>query len=127
MKALLTLLTGLMLSTAAMAQSNDAIVGEWKNEDKGVTIKIYAQDGKYHGQVIGHDNAFKNRMLKSRTIMMLQGFEATQNNAYCCGIIKKPRDSNEYKGTLTLLNGNTLEVKMTDDGETSTQTWVKKA
>jgi len=126
MKVLLTLLTGLMLSTAAMAQSNDAIVGEWKNEDKGVTIKIYAQDGKYHGQVIGHDNAFKNRMLKSRTIMMLKDFEAAENNAYCCGVIMQPKEEKEFTGTLTLLNANTLEMQVTHNGQTGTQTWLKQ-
>ncbi len=115
------------------AQSPDAILGTWWNQEKEAQIEIYQCDGKYCGKIVflkepnypakdpkgmagkpkvdreNPDPAKKERPILG--INMVGGFTHSGGNVWENGFIYDPRDGKSYKCKLTLESPDNLKVR----------------
>ena len=127
MKKITLLLLSLFISISSFAQSGkDAILGDWYNQEKDAIIKIYKEDGKYHGKITWMLNPLDengnpktdplnpDESLQSRSRMgmvIMYNFEYDGDNEWDDGNIYDPKSGNEYSGTMTLTSENRLDLR----------------
>ena len=127
MKKIFSISISLLFSLNLLAQSeSDVILGNWYNQEKDAVIKIYKEDGKYHGKIIWMLNPLDengnpktdplnpDESLQSRSRMgmiILYNFEYDSENEWDDGNIYDPKSGNEYSGTMTLTSKNNLNLR----------------
>ena len=127
MKQLSISLFALLISIGTMAQSkNDAIVGNWYNQEKDAVINIYQEAGKYHGKITWMLNPLDengkaktdplnpDESLRSRSRMgmvIMYNFTHDGESIWDNGNIYDPKSGKEYSGTMTLTSENTLDLR----------------
>ena len=120
-------LLSLFIGISSFAQSGkDAILGDWYNQEKDAIIKIYREDGKYHGKITWMLNPLDengnpktdplnpDESLQSRSRMgmvIMYNFEYDGENEWDSGNIYDPKSGNEYSGTMTLTSENRLDLR----------------
>ena len=127
MKKLFALTIGLFFSLSTLAQSeSDVILGDWYNQEKDAIIKIYKEDGKYHGKItwmlnpldkngnpktdpLNPDESMQSRSRMGMIIMY--NFEYDSDNEWDNGNIYDPKSGNEYSGTMSLTSKNHLNLR----------------
>ena len=126
MKKIFSISISLLFSLNLLAQSeSDVILGNWYNQEKDAVIKIYKEDGKYHGKIIWMLNPLDengnpktdplnpDESLQSRSRMgmiIMYNFEYDSENEWDDGNIYDPKSGNEYSGTMTLTSKNNLNL-----------------
>lgn len=102
----------------SFAQSNK-IVGVWLTENKTGKIKIYEQNGKYYGKIIGGDNPDRldsknsDKSLRSRKLfgtVILTGLEYDGNGNWRNGKIYDPDNGGTYTCT-AWFDGKVLKLR----------------
>ena len=138
MKKISLLILGLFLVTiTSFAQSDrDAILGDWYNEEKDAVIKIYKENGLYHGKITWMLNPLDengkpktdplnpDESLKSRPrlgMVIMYDFKYERNSEYSSlgyvvakwadGNIYDPKSGKEYSGSMTLASKNRLDLR----------------
>mgnify|MGYP001475555590 CR=1 FL=1 len=127
MKKINLLLLSLFIGISSFAQSGkDAILGDWYNQEKDAIIKIYREDGKYHGKITWMLNPLDengnpktdplnpDKSLQSRSRMgmiIMYNFKYDGDNEWDDGSIYDPKSGNEYSGTMTLTSENRLDLR----------------
>jgi uncharacterized protein (DUF2147 family) len=139
MRATLVLAAFLVVvaATPALADDADAVVGLWATapdtEDGQAHVKIYQQDGLYHGKIVwlekpvypddddggmagkekvdreNPDESMRDRPIMGLPIMF--DFAYKGKNKYAKGTIYAPDDGKTYKCKLTLEDANKLKVR----------------
>lgn len=114
------------ISTNAVAQSKNAVVGVWKNGEGTAMVQIYEKSDKFYGKIVwlkipnDANNKPKtdvnnpNEKLQSRPLKGLEnlvGFVYKGDNIWDDGTIYDPKNGNDYSCTMTLTDNNTLEVR----------------
>ena len=123
----------LLLSFPVYAQSPDAILGKWWNEEKDAQIEIYTCDGKYCGKIVHltepnypsndpkgmagqpkvdreNPDAAK-RQLPIIGMNLVGGFNHTGGNVWENGFIYNPKEGKTYKCKMTLESPDKLKVR----------------
>ncbi|RPD42899.1 DUF2147 domain-containing protein [Chitinophaga barathri] len=122
---LLAALLLLMIPVYAKAQSADAIVGLWLNEEKDAKIQIYRTGDKYYGKIVWIANAYEadgktprkdsknaDASLRNRSIInmvILTDFEY-DDGEWEDGKIYDPKSGKTYSSKIKH-KGNTLDIR----------------
>jgi len=123
----------LLLFSIVHAQTQDAIVGKWWNQEKEAQIEIYSCGGKYCGKIVWMkepnypatdpkgmggqprvDRENPDPAKKERPILGLNlvwGFTYSGGNLWEGGQIYDPREGKTYKCKMTLENPDHLKVR----------------
>ena len=113
-------------NTTDLTITEDALTGTWKNEEKGVTIKIYEQNGDYFGKIIAIDDPEKNNQIQGKNLLLLKDFQKTSDANYCCGTVEHFGKKRTFNGTIQLINDNLMQLKVSFRGMSRIQKWIKK-
>lgn len=120
------IVTGLFLFFLGIGTTTaqEDIVGNWRDDIKGVTIEVFKDNGKFYGKLVDSDDEEDNKKIKSKEdIIILKDFEKAKGVSYCCGTIYQPKLKREFTGTLVLLNKNQLELNVKFQGMSRTRIW----
>lgn len=116
----------ILMFFSSFSINNTAILGEWINEKKTVSILLYMENDKLQGKVVwllkthdkeGNLKIDKNNpdeKLRNQPIMgliVLKDFERSKNNLWDKGLIYDPKTGKSYKAYLSLKDENTLSVR----------------
>lgn len=123
----------LSASAAAYAANGDDILGVWNNEEKDAKIEIFKCSGKYCGKIVSakepnypansregvpgtprldHNNP--DRAKRSKPILGLQivnDFIFSGRNVWKGGSVYDPKNGKTYRGKITLVSPNTLDLR----------------
>ena len=123
----LSLLCMFILTFAVTTVNAQAeIEGKWRDNDKGVVILIYEEEGKYFGQLIEAEDPKVNEKIQSNDkIILLRGFEKESDTKFCCGKIYQPKKQKSFSANLELEDENTLKIKVKKGFIKRTQTWTR--
>ncbi len=127
MKALLIVITALLIHPFVKANDSDAILGIWQNGTGKGQIQIYKSGSKYYGKIIwlkqpnGKDGLPRidvknsNKDLRTKPLLgkvMLRDFEFDlDDKEWENGKVYNPEDGKEYSCYMRLKDGNTLTVR----------------
>jgi uncharacterized protein (DUF2147 family) len=102
------------------------IEGKWRDNDKGVMVLIYEEEGKYFGQLIESDNAEANEKIQSNgKIIILRDFKKESETKFCCGKIYQPKKKKSFSASIELEDENTLKIIVKKGIIKRTQSWTK--
>ena len=125
MKYLITILAIGLLSSAALGQKADDILGVWWNQEKDAKIEIY-RDGKvYRGKIVWQkvplneagkpkvDVNNPDKKLQSRPVMGLVVLNDLEwdDDEWDSGSIYDPKNGSTYSCYITITNQNTLKLR----------------
>jgi uncharacterized protein (DUF2147 family) len=125
MKHLALLAISFILSIATYAQSSNAIVGKWLNDEKDGKVEIYETGGKFYGKLVWLKNTYqadgktlrkdsknKDAKLRERTLLnalILTGFRF-DDGKWVDGQVYDPKSGKTYSCEIKIKNGN-MEVR----------------
>ncbi len=117
----------IILSLIALStHAQTSIEGQWRDYEKGVTISIYEEDGKFFGQLVSSDDAEQNAKIQQKgKIILLKNFEKKGDKKYCCGTIYQPQYDRTLNATLFLENEDTLQIKAKYGIFSGTRLWKR--
>jgi uncharacterized protein (DUF2147 family) len=96
-----------------MAFSQNSIKGIWQPEGKKAIFKIYEENGKFYGQLIGSDNLDENKKIKEKQkIVLLRDLQKESDTEYCCGTFIAPEKKKKLTASAILKNEDTLVLKI---------------
>ena len=123
--ALLLLLLIFSLGISSL-KAQSGIEGEWSTPDGGV-ILIYEVDEKYFGKVVSSDDPEQNAKLQQQEedIILLKDFSKKNDTKFCCGSIYIPQRDRTLSATITLIDEDTLKIKVKAGVMSATRTWKK--
>ncbi len=123
----------LCMVPAAGAQSPDAVLGKWWNEEKDAQVEIYSCEGKYCGKIVmlkepnypandpkgmagkpkvDRENPEADKRERPLLGMnLVWGFTPAGEKAWEGGLIYNPREGKTYKCKLTLESPDRLKVR----------------
>ena len=116
----------ILIGFTSCAQNNDPIIGIWdvKNVYYQATYEIVEHEGKFFGKVhYYNDGKSEYKGDNKKEDYFLTDVEK-QNGKYIKGKMYMP-DGSFYNVVFTLKNDNTLEAKMTVDGQPYTENWKR--
>lgn len=133
MKNVLSLLLAVASLIATNALAGDEIVGIWHTAQDKSQVQIFKSNGRYFGRIISlkdpnwpandelgqggkpkTDRRNPNHSLRGRPIVGLQlmnDFEAAGKGRWDGGKVYDPESGKTYKGKITLVNPNRLELR----------------
>jgi sterol desaturase/sphingolipid hydroxylase (fatty acid hydroxylase superfamily) len=111
----------LLLFLPASAQ----IEGKWKVEDKTSIVEIYKQGNKYYGKLISTTPEEQKKIPAGKTVMVLTDFEKKDQVTFINGTMNMLRKKRKVKGTLILINKNTLALNGSYLGYSGKQIWTR--
>jgi uncharacterized protein (DUF2147 family) len=98
---------------SAITYSQNPIEGLWQPEGKDAIFKIYEENGKFYGQLIGSNNPEEDLKIKEKDkIILLRDLQEESKSEYCCGIFISPEKKKKVSASLTLKNDNTVLLKI---------------
>lgn len=125
--ALLSFMLLTLLSVNATAQSANAVVGEWLNQDEDAKVTIYKQGSKYYGKVswllepkddngvdrVDEENPDKSkRNQKIMGLVLLKDFEWDgSDKEWKRGSIYDPKNGKTYSCYMKLMDNNKLKIR----------------
>jgi uncharacterized protein (DUF2147 family) len=131
--AAIILFSILFCAAVARAANDDDILGVWNNEEKDGRIEIFKCGGKYCGKIVWAkepnyptgstegapgtprlDHKNPDHAKRSRPILGLQivnDFSFAGENEWKGGTVYDPKSGNTYRGKLTLIPPNRLELR----------------
>lgn len=118
-KILFTVVAVFIGSLVLMAQSNDPILGTWKNSTGEAHIEVYKKGDKYFGKLAWINNASKkdennpNEKLRDRKLLGLEILTnfVKKGKVYEGGQIYDPKSGKTYSCKMTPKDGDKLEVR----------------
>lgn len=112
--------------TAFSFRAQAQIEGQWKDTEKGITIFIYEQEGKYFGRLISSEDAEQNKKIQENgKIVLLRDFEKKSDTKFCCGTIFQPKAKRTLNATLYLEDDKTLKIKASYGFFSGTKYWKR--
>jgi hypothetical protein len=102
------------------------IEGQWKDTEKGITIAIYEQEGKYFGRLISSEDAEQNKKIQENgKIVLLRDFEKRNDTKFCCGTFFHPKAKRTLDATLYLEDDKTLKIEASYGFFSGTNYWKR--
>jgi uncharacterized protein (DUF2147 family) len=117
----------MLLAAAAALGSPAAVAGKWETPTKHGVVEIVACGPSICGRLVESDGLRANPQLRDvhnkdtaqngrplKGLLMLQGFAATTVNGkegWDGGTIYNPDDGGTYKGTITMVDADTLKLR----------------
>lgn len=116
----------LLMLGAYLCHAEASIEGVWLNGDGDGWIEIAIVDGELRGTIVGSpddpdrlqpsrlDELNPDPALRGRELFgleILQGFRQTDEDAWKGGTIYDPNSGNTYKGTITVVDADTLKLR----------------
>ena len=81
---LVCIIISLLASTITFSQNT--IEGTWQPEGKDAIFKIFEENGKYYGQLIGSNDSNQDEQIKEKdAIILLRDLQKESNTNFCCG------------------------------------------
>ena len=109
-----------------MSHAQISIEGHWQPEGKDAVFKIYEEDGKYYGQLIGSNNPEEDKKIKEKEpIILLRNLEKKTDTKYCCGTFISPENKKEVTASFALLDDNTLKFNAKKGPFSKSVTWKR--
>lgn len=122
----ITLLTiSLVFSLVTYAQSSNAIVGKWFDEEKDGKVEVYETGGKFYGKLVWMKRPYeadgktlrkdvknKDEKFRGRTLLnavILTGFRFNEGK-WVDGKVYDPKSGKTYSCEIKIKNGN-MEVR----------------
>lgn len=97
--------------TAIPAFSQHSIEGTWQPEGKEAIFKIFEENGKYYGKLIGSNNQDQDKQIKEKdAIILLSDLQKESSTTYCCGTFIAPEKKKKLAADVTLKDENTIEI-----------------
>jgi uncharacterized protein (DUF2147 family) len=126
-RSMLTL-AGIFLFLVSNAQTADAIIGKWLNEDKDAHVQIYKENGKFFGKIVWLnepnepatglpklDDDNEDESLRSRPVMgmiLLKDFVYDSDDAeWEDGTIYDPKNGKTYDCYMNFDEDGTLKIR----------------
>ena len=111
MKSIVLMITCLFTNVVVFSQSS--IEGTWQPKGKDAIFKIYEENGKFYGQLIGSNNKDEDKKIKEQeSIVLLRDLKEESNNTFCCGTIISPKNKKKASATLKIKDKNTILLKL---------------
>ncbi len=111
MKSVLTIIICLTSTFAALSQNR--IEGTWRPEGKDAIFKIFEENGKFYGQLIGSDNPEEDEQIKQKDqILLLRDLQEESDSNYCCGTFISPEKKKKLSASLRLKDEDTIVLKV---------------
>lgn len=88
-----------------------SIEGKWIDRKTNAIIEIEKHKDKFFGKVISSGNKEEDKAIEGKTVYVLNEFEESKDNEFCCGTIFLPRRKLTIDGKLTLIDSETLQIK----------------
>ena len=111
MKLLVTAFICLITTSNLVAQNS--IEGTWQPEGKDAIFKIYEEDGKFYGQLIGSDNPAEDSKIKDKDkIILLRDLQEESTSRYCCGTFISPEKKKKLSASLRLKDEDTIVLRV---------------
>jgi uncharacterized protein (DUF2147 family) len=117
----------LVIFTYGQAQTADAIVGKWLNEDQDAHVQIYNENGKYFGKVVWLkepnepdtglpkvDDENEDESLRSRPVMglvLLKDFIYDGDGEWEDGTIYDPKNGKTYDCYMNFDENGILKIR----------------
>jgi hypothetical protein len=115
-----------LLTEGLLAQDELVIQGTWLNGDHTGWIELTVVESELRGRIVGSpddpqnkkpsrldlenpNEELRSRELRGRTI--LSGFHYEGDGRWAGGRVYDPNSGNTYKGTITLVDNNTLKLR----------------
>jgi hypothetical protein len=96
-----------------MSFSQNTIEGQWQPEGKDAIFKIYEENGKFYGQLIGSNDPEEDLKIKEKDrIILLQDLQKESQSKYCCGLFISPEKKKKVSASLTVKDNNTIVLKV---------------
>jgi hypothetical protein len=101
------------LFTNVVVFSQSSIEGTWQPKDKDAIFKIYQENGKFYGQLIGSNKKEEDKKIKEQeSIVLLRDLQEESNNTYCCGTFISPKNKKKASASLEIKDENTIILKV---------------
>ncbi|MHB0753855.1 DUF2147 domain-containing protein [Polaribacter sp. M15] len=111
MKSMFLMITCLLTSVVIFSQSS--IEGIWQPEGKDAIFKIYEENGKFYGQLIGSNNKDEDKKIKEQeSIVLLRDLQEESSKTYCCGTFISPKNKKKASASLKLKDEDTIILKV---------------
>lgn len=111
MKSMFLMINCLLISVVVFSQKN--IEGTWQPKGKDAIFKIYEENGKFYGQLIGSKNKDEDKKIKEQeSIVLLRDLQKESNNTFCCGTFISPKNKKRASATLKIKDKNTILFKL---------------
>lgn len=126
---MLVLVSGLCLSGKPVSRPPLPIFGEWYIDKKEALVTIYQQaNGDLYGRITWASDPADNRRLQQETkpVLVLKRFRQAPDGSWQHGTVNPPKIPVSLNGRLTLLNENTLQIKVWKLWFSETLTWTRK-
>lgn len=126
MKTFIYSLVFFTLTLTSCAQEKDTIIGVWdvKNDYYEAIYEVVAHEGKYHGKVHYYNDGKDEYKGKDRKKDYFLTDVEYLNGEYVNGKMYG-MDGTYYEVIFTIKDKNTLEAKMTVQGEPYKETWTR--
>ena len=122
MKSIFLMITCLLATMVTFSQSS--IEGTWQPEGKDAIFKIYEENGKFYGQLIGSNNKEEDEKIKEqKSIVLLRGLKQESSTTYCCGTFISPKNKKKASASLKLKYENTIILKVKKGWFSKSITW----
>lgn len=104
--------------------SQDSILGNWQPKGKDAIFKIYEENGKFYGQLIGSNNKEEDEKIKEQeSIVLLRDLKEESSKTYCCGSFISPKNKKKASASLKLKDENTIVLKVKKGWFSKSITW----
>lgn len=101
------------LLTSLVVFSQKSIEGTWQPKGKDAIFKIYEENRKFYGQLIGSNNKDEDKKIKEQeSIILLRDLQEESNNTFCCGTFISPKDKKKASASLKIKDENTIILKV---------------
>jgi uncharacterized protein (DUF2147 family) len=112
-----------LASTITFSQT---IEGTWQPEGKDAIFKIFEENGKYYGQLIGSNDSNQDEQIKEKdVIILLRDLQKESNTNFCCGTFFVPEKKRELSAAVTLTDENTIVIKVSKGWFSKSITWKR--
>lgn len=117
-------LTLLYITSSLMSFSQSNIEGIWQPDDKNAIFRIYEENGKFYGQLIGSKDPEENKKIKEKErIVLLRNLKKKSETEYCCGIFIAPETKTKLSAAIILISNDRLKLKLNKGWFTKSIIW----
>lgn len=103
----------LFFLVSANTFSQDSILGNWQPKGKDAIFKIYKENGKFYGQLIGSKNKEEDKKIKEKdSIVLLRNLKEESNTTFCCGSFISPKNKKQASASIKIKDENTIVLKV---------------
>lgn len=111
MKSVIIILVFLVTNSFVFTQNS--IEGTWQPEGKEAIFKIFEENDKFYGQLIGSEDPDQDKQIKEKDkIILLRDLQKESSTTYCCGTFIAPEKKQKLSAAVVLKNENTIEITL---------------